>query len=555
MHFNRRNVFIAFMLTTALAACGGGNSVTPPGGHSTPTPTSSSSAGPTATPGPTASPLAAYCKNINYSPAAGGVPVNITDDSGIGATLVVYVENSSRDWLEKSGNFVAGNPNALPAGCFSSTIGVSGSSQQLVIPANTNGVRLYLAYAPPQSPGSTVVPNPFGTTVTSSGPAYGYQKTSYPWDFVELGSSAGATIDTSQVAGLGLPLEISVGATPLPSGGGSCAWPAAPPASRTSGIVGVTSCNFGKIFTALQTDPTYANYQPLVVTESFNGTNIDAQIVSPNDAPNNTSFEWDVMGLQSTLPSPMPSICPGSPKYGYLSCLINAYNTPLTGARLFQTSSNGVSGVTRDNYCVTSSSSPSSEEFVLTDVGNAPSCASAVPNPAAPSPNPFHMPIQEFTYGRTSGTSMCTVALLFSQPWNNSYIGSGNLFSSADAFVLWKGLTEDMNRGTMLTTSQQHPVGLTNPSQGMFFGDAMYNQYAEVLHKYFDNNLAYALPYDDSGAPNFASSLTMPSTPVAIDIRINAIPAASAITPSSPPVPVPIPTPTCGTLPTDVGTF
>lgn len=558
MGLNRRVFFIGLCLAATLAACHGSGGVTPPG----PGPRSSSSAAPTSSgsaspsPKPTSSPqLAAYCNNVHYSAAPGGVPLNITDDSGLGATLVVYVEQGGTAWLGTNGSFTASVPNPLPAACFANTVGAVGTSKQLVIPANTNGGRIYFAYAPSPNPASTTVPDPFGASVTTGGPPYGYGNASYPWDVVEFGDAPGATIDTTQVNGIGLPLEITVGSTPLPSGGGACAQPPAPPSSgsRTSGIVGVTSCDFANIFTALATNAAYAAYKPLVVTQPFNGKIIDMQVVSPQDAFSDTSFQWDMLGLESTLPSPVPNICPaGSRTYGYLTCLLNAYHTPLSGARLFQTSSLGINGVTGDNYCATSDGS---SNFTFTDVGNAASCASATPNPSAPSPNPFQMPVQEFTYGIQPGAAACKLDLLFSQPWGTAYVGNGNLFATMDAFAMWKALTSDINRGTMLTTSRVHPVGVTSPVMGDFFTDPMYNQYAQVVHTYFDNNLAYALAYDDLGTPNFASALVMPPSPVAIDVRINAVPAASSVMPASPPIPVPSPAPACSALPPNVGSF
>jgi hypothetical protein len=199
------------------------------------------------------------------------------------------------------------------------------------------------------------------------------------------------------------------------------------------------------------------------------------------------------------VPAPTPAICPaGTPANGYLTCVLNAYNTSLAGARLFQTSGIGANSVSGDNYCATSDGSAN---FTFTDVGTATNCASATPK-AGVSPNPFQMPIQEFTYGvapAADGGGGCTQAILFSQPWGNANVGTSHIFATADAFALWKGVSADLNRGTMLTTSMNHPVGVTSPSMSLFFQDPLFNVYARIVHTYFNGNLAYALAYDDLG--------------------------------------------------------
>jgi hypothetical protein len=521
--------FWVFVAISLLAACGGGGSgVTPSGG-----PTSSASPTPTPSPAPTASPLSAYC--ANYKSVAGGVPLNITDNSGLGAVLIVYITNGVQ-FLDNNGNFTATSPNPYPASCFSTTVGSKGT-QPLNVPTGVSG-RIYLAYATP-NPNPATVPNPFaGATI--SGPNVGYTSSPFPWDKIEYGTTAGATIDTTQVDALGLPLELSVTGGPLP---------AATPASCTTNplpIVGVTSCNYAKIFQAVAQIP---QYNQLVVTQNFNGKLIDLQIVAPKDSVAFTSFQWNLFALSAYLPSPTPAFCPASTPNGYLSCVLASYNTSLSQARLFTTAGIGASGVTGHNYCATSDGT---SNFLFTDVGSATSCSSATPNPLAASPNPFKMPIQEFTYGSApaSDGGGFTQNILFSQPWGNANVGSGHIFATADAFALWKDLTADLNRGTMLTATQSHPVGLTSPSMSLFFQDPLYNQYAYVIHEFFDSNLAYALAYDDLGA--FESGVIWQPGD-SINVRINAVPAASSVTPISAPVPVPLPSPTA--LPSGVGSF
>ena len=106
---------------------------------------------------------------------------------------------------------------------------------------------------------------------------------------------------------------------------------------------------------------------------------------------------------------------------------------------------------------------------------------------------------------------------MFSQLWGNSNVGTSHIFATADAFALWKGVSADLNRGTMLTTSMNHPVGATNPSM-VFFQDSLFNTYARIVHTYFNGNLAYALAYDDLGG--FESGLIW-QPGQSINIRIN----------------------------------
>jgi hypothetical protein len=484
--------------------------------------------------------VAAYCSN--YA-SLSGVALNLTDDAGLaGATLIVYITNGT-SFMDNAGNFTQSQPYPLPAACYSNTVGSSATGRTLAVPNGLSAGRIYLAYATPAP--SNAVPNPFaGANI--SGPTVGYSANPFPWDVIEYGTTSGAVIDTTQVNALGLPLELSVTGGALPSAKvrrTGQAYPAPCATNPPATIVGVTSCNFGLIFQAMAQVP---NYSSLVVAQNFNGQLLDLQIVSPNGSVSRTSFQWNLFALSSYIPAPTPSICPaGTPANGYLTCVLNAYNTSLAGARLFQTSGIGASNVSGDNYCATSDGSAN---FTFTDVGTVTSCASATPKTGVPV-NPFHMPIQEFTYGMAPGNSGCTQAILFSQPWGNAQVGANQIFGTADAFALWKGVSADLNRGTMLTTSMTHPVGVTNPSMNIFFQDPLFNTYAQIVHTYFNGNLAYALAYDDLG--NFESGLTwQPGNP--INVRINQIPTAA--TGSSVPSPVPVPS-TCPALPINVGTF
>jgi len=485
-------------------------------------------------------PQPAYCSTFS---SVAGVPLNITDDSGLGAVLVVYVTNGS-NYMDNTGNFTSATAYPLPAACFSTTVGSGATNKPLNIPTGIGG-RVYFAYATP-NPNPGIVPNPFGTA-SVSGPNVGYSTSPYPWDKIEYGTTAGATIDTTQVDALGLPLELSVTGGALPSARRLPQSFPSPCPSSASTIVGVTSCNYAKIFTAMKG---ISQYNRLLVTQNFNGQLIDMQVVAPKDSVAFTSFQWNLFALSTYVPTPTPSSCPATPANGYMSCVLASYDTPLAQGRLFHTSGIGALNVSGHNYCATSDGS---SNFLFTDVGSATSCASATPNPQpAFTPNPFNMPIQEFTYGVppvSDGGLGCKQAILFSQPWGNANVGVGHIFAAPDAFALWKDVTADLNRGTMLTTSQEHPVGLTSPSMSLFFQDPMSNTYAQVLHTYFDNNLAYALAYDDLG--NFESGVTWePGN--SINVRINAVPTASSA--SSVPLPIPVPNP-CPTLPTNVGTF
>jgi hypothetical protein len=489
-------------------------------------------------------PVPAYCSNYTI-PASATVPLNITDDSGLGGILLVYVTNGT-NFLDNSGNFDDATANPYPAACFSTTSGSSGT-QALLLPAGTTGGRIYFAYATPIPNQPDTVPNPMNG-VSASGPSFGYGVSPYPYDKIEYGLTAGATIDTTQVDALGLPLELSVTASLPPTqsvrpntvvrrGFRPHAMPT-PCATSAPGIVGVTSCNFANIFTAMEA---ISPYNQLVLTQPYNGQTIDMQIVSPS-LGGTMGFQLNMFALPSFAPSPQPAQCPSAPStYGYLSCVLSAYQTT---PELYESSQvEGVIGVSGDNYCA---GSDGSSNFTFTDVGPATSCGTATPNPSV-SPNPFDMPVQEFTYGVPPGSTGCTQNILFGQPWGNAYVGAGQLFATADAFAMWKALGVDLNRGAALS-ALPHPVGGSSPSMSLFFGDPLFNEYAYLIHYYFNNNLAYALAFDDSGG--FESGVTWNSGDP-INVRINAVPTATSVTPAATPSPLPVPSP-CPPLPLNV---
>lgn len=510
----------------------------------TPTPTPAS----TATPAPTSSPLAAYCSTINYTAAAGGIPVDVTDDSGTGAVLIVYIQNGGA-WLSANGAFAASTPNPLPAGCFSTTRGSRGTVP-LVIPQGVGGGRIYFALATP-NPNPNVIPNPFGDANASlSGPPVGYQAAPFPWDKIEYGTVLSSTpvIDTTQVDSLGLPLELSLSssttATPMPdTTPGACVANAV--TTGSSGPYGVTSCKFAQIFTSIQANTQYKN---LAYTADFNGALLDMQVVSPSQAAR-TSFDW----TQLTA---------------YVNAALTAYQgTP----RLFTNNVNGtqVGTWTIANYCA---GSDGSSNFIFTNIGTGTVCAGATPNPSV-SPNTFKLPAALFTqatvpvpdFSTNTISNQCVPNELFAQPYGLAYVDgagndpnhpalqSGELFASNDAFAMWKALTADFNYGTALSTSQ-HPVQATqaNWSQTLF-QDSSYNVYDKVLHDNFNGGLAYGIPYDD--LYTLESGADLPASGGSIVVRVNAIPtAAPPAAPGSQPAPAATPA-SCPTVAAGVGSY
>ena len=533
----------------------------------------------TAAPQPTPSilPAPAYCAGYaNPSPNPSGATIYITDDSGLNVPLIVYaVRKPGKQnpapiaWLDANQNFTSSVPVPLPAACFSTTLN-SSSTVKFVTPDGMDGGRWYFVYATPVPGHPEQVPNPMASSL-DAGPGFSYGRAPYPYDFVEGGTTndSALIIDTTQVDALGLPMDLSTQATSAPL-------PIRPACGGTTLVVGVSSCNFAKIFSDMSADPVYGK---LVIAQPFNGTTYDLRILNPQQAEGVSAFEWNVLGDASALPAPIPAACTGPTTYGYLSCIMSSYATT---PRMYSTNLTAVAGArgSGDIYCV---SSDNNSNFIMTDVGPGPGPAAPVPSSApmcnagyTPAPgrpgapvNPFKMPVQEFLYGvppANDGGGGCKLALLLSQPWglanvDNNKEGNftiGHIFHTNDAFALWKAMNAEFVYGTALST-QEHPVGYFYSSTGNkfnppffspLFADPMYDTYAVILHRNFDNNRSYALAFDDFF--DLATTLHY-SYSHAISVRINPIPVAAA--PSSPnPVPSPVPDP-CPAIPANVGGF
>jgi Beta-1,3-glucanase len=532
-----RFIFPMLILVAGLAAgCGGGGA--DPSVPAAPTPTP----GVTAT--PTALPL--YCSNYSSNSAAGAIPLNITDDSGLGAVLIVYIQNGK--WMDTSGSFNSTTPYPLPAACFSTTLGSSAQSKPLNIPQGASG-RIYLAYATPDPSGSP--PNPFNGL--NSAPNVDFADSPYPWDFLEYTAIPGSgVIDTSQVDAVGLPLELSLTSGALPhQTAGSCS-------ASPSSVVGVTECGFSSIFTQMNAVP---QYNQLVITQNFNGKLINMRVVSPQSSFSFTSFQWNLFDLSAYAPTTSPCTAGNTGTNGYLQCVLASYqSTP----RIFTSKVPGASG-SGDWYCATSDGTAN---FIFTDVGatQPASCVGATPSPTHQlSANPFQLPITTLTYGippakDTGNHAACQYNVLFGQPYGLAYVdnqqisatvntGTGNLFSGTDAFAMWKAIVADLNYGTSLS-SLNHPVGQFVPLQmSSFWQDPMYNTYSKIVHANFDRTYAYSLAYDD--LYGWSTSLTLQSGN-AINVRINHVDTAS--TTSAAPVPVPLPT-SCSTITPEIGTY
>ncbi len=518
-----------------------------------------------------------------YTPATNGIPLNITDDAGIaGAQLLVYPTDATTNmFLSADGTFDSAVPVPLPAACFSTTTGSAGT-KPLLIPDSVAGGRVYFAYAP-YTAGTTTAPNPMSGGNTS-GPAGtgGGMLATFPWDFIEYGTAVnGTTVDTSQVVALGLPMELSTGATPLPvttpgplpTAPPPGAMPVPCPTNPPSGYVGVTTCNFTNIFYAIENTP---NYNANVIANAFPSTassNLDLRIISPGESAQITSFQWNFFNLASYIPSPTPASCPNPAPFGYLSCVMASYQqqgriftSVIPGAGPVKAGATpGPDYVTGDYYCVTSDGT---QNFIFTDIGSSSSATcSSPPNPNV-SPNPFHMNVYNFIEGVPPGPDnnnqqTCKPAILLQQPWGLANVdntteaikagtASGHLFANDDAFGLWKGLIADLVYGTAMSTTQIHPVGAVTPPPATvseLFKDPLYDQYDYILHQYFDNGLSYGLAYDDLYGLESGVNWNLGNS---IDVRINAVPtAASAIVPPNPQA---VPTP-CPALTPGVGSF
>lgn len=522
-----------------------------------PTPTVRPTTAPTASPTPAS--VAVNCNAMNYSPpSGGGIPLHITDDSGVGAALIVYVKNGGVGWLAANGGWNA-TPNPLPAACFSTTKGASSTLPPLIIPYNVPGGRIYFAYATPvpsPNPGATAaIPNPFAG-VGLGEPNVGYTPNPYPWDKIEFGTivSKNPVIDTTQVDALALPLELSVSpnGTPLPDDTpGPCV---ANPVTPGVGPYGVTSCKFAAVFNAIEgMNDGVHGYQSSVFTGYFNSKLLDLQVVSPQHA-GSTSFDWN---MYSDASVPVSTSCPNGGSY--LSCVLASYaSTP----RLFTSnvSGAGVPGPVWDNYCA---GSDGSSNFLFTDVGTSTSCNPVVPKSGAPAPNPFKMPLQVFTYGTVPNPSpspmptitpppfLCQYNLVFSQPFGTAYVGPNELFANSTAFAMWKALVSDLNLGTALnnTPGLVHPIG---PPLSQMFQDPLYNVYDKVMHDNFNGGFAYGIAYDDQYGLESGTPLTQMND--SINVRINPIPAASSVLPGSAPTAVAAPNP-CPSTPPGIGSY
>jgi hypothetical protein len=524
--------------------------------HSAPSPSPSPTVSPTTK--PTTPPTPAYCAKYSV-PATNTVQINVDDNSRLRGAVILYVRNGTA-WMNDAGAFASSSANPIPLVCFPGSAGEKG--RHFALPPNVAAARLYISYAP--STGTTTAPNPLASMAASGPPqSFGGQYWSVPWDVVELGTTSGAVIDLTAVTSLGLPMEMQQGPpgkTPADAveaapqtGIGPRAIPLPCPTSG-AGIVGVTSCNYANIYTAMSSLPQYQN---LVATGKFNGKTIDLRIINPSKAQGAWNFGNDWFYNPVYIGS-YPPQCTGVPTplaNGYLSCVLAAYAST---SHLYATAGSGVKGVSGANYCV---SSDGSANFGFTNVQSAKSCKHITYK----SPNTFAMPIALFKYG-TPPTSKdgagCDAGFLFGLPPNNNWIGKGhgkknrhaNVFATADAFAVWKGLALDLNRGAALSNAS-HPAGgwaqnFASPVPFTdYYDDPLYNAYAYVLHYYYDHHQSYALSYDEPGGQASAFKYV---TGNAIYLTVNPVPTAAAVSPVSSPVPYPTPSP-CTTFPTNVG--
>lgn len=528
---------------------------------------------PTATPAPTPSPtpiatataspaaLPVYCSTEGVS-ASNGLTLNITDSSGLNSALVIYVQQQAQgttgtEWMNASGVFVT-TPVPLPAVCYSSTEGSGATNNPLVIPSGHAG-RIYLAYASPVPASATSAPNPFAGIGAGQQPVNGVAtgQAPFPYDKVEYNSTAGV-IDTTQVDFMGLPLEMQAVensmATPLPQAAASPCSAPVPTAAPFAGlpqpgtVVGVGQCGYAAIYQSLLND---ANYKNLVSVLPWGNQTIDFRAISPSGSYSYTPFNYNLLGDSSVaVPSACTSLVGGSTATnGYLTCVLAQYKLH---PQVFQALSSLGGNGDNDQFCI---SSDGSSNFIATDIGTATTCGSPAKATGGTLPtNPFKMPIALFTnaYYQSSGASGgCFYGELFNGPYGNANVGSGQVFTTADAFTLWKALTLEINYGTMFVNAP-HPVESTPPSfQGTpgLFQDPASNAYAKIVHSYFDGNYAYAISYDDGFSWFSGYSI---SAPGAINIRVNPVPTNAPATSANP---VPFPNPTCSTFTLGVGSY
>jgi hypothetical protein len=495
---------------------------------------------PTPTVGPSTAPggAPAYCRTFqSYTAPPNGsapVPLNLTDDSGLNGTLVVYVENAQTSpvtYLAPNATWTA-QPVALPAVCFSNTTPSVVSGKPLVIPNPGNG-RILIAYAPgTPNPAASTAPNPLPSGV---GTNPDYNSAMLPWDVAEY-TIPGGVIDTSQVGFMGLPMELSlVSSLPHQSPVASC--PAPPPAPGPQAqptTVGFSSCAFLDAFNDVWNNP---SYRSLVIAEPFPNSGSPTyalRLLAPQQA-GFTQFDWyDLFSSPADAPLTGPCNAGNTGTGGYLQCVLTFYkNNP----QVFSSSRVGV-GASGDYYCASANSALTA--FTFTDVGSTqPSSCNPMPpaNPNAPSTaNPFSLPISTFIAGQapTQDDAGCSTNNLFSIPFGTFYVNgqslpspyqpTGNLFQNLDTFAMWKALGIDLNYGTAMV-SGLHPGGLSAlpayPTNADFWQDPAFNYYGQVLHHYADGGYTYAVAYDDFYG--WSTSLTIASGQ-SINIRVNQVP-------------------------------
>lgn len=520
-------------------------------------PTATPAPTPTAVPSPVAAP--AYCTQYqSYTPSPSGalpVPLNITDDSGLSATLVVYVENAQTNpvtYLTATGGWST-TPVSLPAGCFSTTTGSGVTGKPLNIPNPSNG-RIMFAYAPgTPNPSAATAPNPLPSGV---GTNPNYASAMVPWDKIEY-TIPGGVIDTTQVDFLGLPLELSL-TQPLgrQSPPASCPSVPIPAPGSVPAVVGFSSCGFLDAFNDIYNN---AAYQPLLISQPFAGSSTPyaLRVLSPGSS-SFASFDWNTLISGQPAPSTLPCSSANTQSGGYLQCVLAYYQA---NPQVF-TSNVGV-GASGDWYCA---SSDGAANFIFTDVGKTQpaSCPAAPTASPASSSNPFKLPLSTLTYGQapTKDDAGCQYNNLFQQPYGLAFVdnqvlggvptGTGNLFSNLDTFAMWKALAADLNYGQAVQPGV-HPGGQyplpSYPSYSNFWKDPLWNYYAQVLHHYADGGYAYALAYDDFY--KWSTSLTI-STGQSINVRINYVPTVSNALNSPTPIGNPA---SCPTITPEIGTY
>lgn len=538
---------------------------------STPSPAPVPSTTPSPAPAPTATPpvMPAYCGPFK-SYAGASVPLNITDDSGLNGTLVAYVETGN-GYLTASGSGYSSSAVPLPVVCYPTT---TAGVYTLNIP-NPSGGRILFAYAQGTPGPSSTVPNPLpsgnGTPVDGG--------TNLPWDKIEY-ALPGGIIDTTQVDALGLPIEMSLSASPLPHQAPqpTCTVPPAPSQQPVPAVVGFSSCGELNAFNDLANNGA-GLYKQLLLAVPFNGSsNAYVTRIYPE--------KWDLsnQALYSGSPVYSPPPCT-SPNTSYMCGVLASYRT---NPQLFTSNVSGAGGapgsgqgsVSGDWYCA---SSDGSSAFIFTDVGQTKPTSCATPPPLvtptpAPSPqagatmNPFRMPVSLLESAQfqsyTTNAGSCQFNNLFNQPYGlvqvdnqpastqppSWYQPTGNLFENNDAFALWKALVADIGYGQAMQPGiGVHPGGQnpppTPPVYSSLWTDPFYSYYDQVMHHYADGGFAYGTPYDDLYKWESGYSIPLGAS---INVRINPLPSVpSSYIPNSP---ASTPT-TCPTVPIEVGSW